>query len=50
VMTLWGGSIGYRLSGGMRVSFNVDRQQRNSDLAGYSYGGLRFGTSVNYGF
>jgi hypothetical protein len=50
VVSVWGGSIGYRLSGGMRVSFNVDRQQRNSDLAGYSYGGLRFGTSVNYGF
>lgn len=50
VVALWGGSVGYRVSGGMRVSFNVDRQQRNSDLAGYSYGGLRLGTSVTYGF
>ncbi len=49
-VSLFGGSVGYRVAGGMRVSINVDRQQRNSDLAGYSYGGLRYGTSVTYGF
>lgn len=49
-IVLVGGSVGYRVAGGVRVSFNVDQQQRNSDLAGASYGGLRYGTSVTYGF
>jgi hypothetical protein len=50
LVSLFGASIGYRVAGTTRVSFNVDRQQRNSDLAGYGYGGLRFGTSVTHGF
>jgi len=50
VVTTFGGGIGYRLAGGMRVSLNVDNQQRNSNLPGYSYGGLRYGTAVTYGF
>jgi hypothetical protein len=50
VVSLFGGSVGYRVQGDMRVLFNVDKQERNSDLAGHSYGGLRFGTSVTYGF
>jgi hypothetical protein len=32
------------------VLFNLDKQERRSDLEGRSYGGLRFGTSVMYGF
>ncbi len=50
LVSLFGGSIGYRVGAGMRVYFNVDKQQRSSDLAGYGYGGLRYGTSVTYGF
>jgi hypothetical protein len=50
VVYLFGGSVGYRVAGGMRISFNVDQQQRNSDRAGASYGDLRYGTSVTYGF
>ena len=50
LVSTFGGGIGYRLAGGMRVSLNVDNQQRNSNLAGYSYGGLRYGTAVTYGF
>jgi hypothetical protein len=42
--------VGYRVGGGMRIYFNVDKQERNSDLAGHGYGGLRYGTSVTYGF
>jgi hypothetical protein len=50
VVSVFGGSVGYRVAGGVTVSFNVDWQERNSDRAGYSYSGLRYGTSVNYGF
>ena len=50
LVSLLGGSISYRVAGGTRVFFNVDKQQRNSDIAGHSYGGLRYGTSVMYGF
>jgi hypothetical protein len=50
LVSLFGGGVGYRVAGNMRVSFNVDRQQRNSDFAGHGYGGLRYGTSVTYGF
>jgi hypothetical protein len=50
LVSLFGGSIGYRVAGGTRVFFNVDKQERNSDIAGHSYGGLRYGTSVTYGF
>jgi len=45
-----GGSVGYRVVGNTRISFNVDKQQRNSDFAAASYGDLRYGTSVTYGF
>ena len=49
-VTTYGGGIGYRLAGGMRISFNVDNQQRNSNSPGYTYSGLRYGTAVTYGF
>ena len=45
-----GGGLGYRVSPDMRVGFNVDRQRRTSDLPGHGYGGMRYGTSVTYGF
>jgi len=46
----FGGGLGYRLGRDMRIGFNVDKQQRNSDLARHSFGAVRYGTSVTYGF
>jgi Putative beta-barrel porin 2 len=46
----FGGGLGYRVGRDMRIGFNVDKQQRNSDLARRSYGGVRYGTSVTYGY
>jgi hypothetical protein len=46
----FGGGLGYRVGRDMRIGFNVDRQQRNSDVARRSYGGVRYGTSVTYGY
>jgi hypothetical protein len=46
----FGGGFGYRVGRDMRIGFNVDKQQRHSDLAGRSYGGVRYGTSVTYGY
>jgi Putative beta-barrel porin 2 len=46
----FGGGLGYRVGRDMRIGFNIDRQQRNSDLARHSYGGMRYGTSVTYGY
>ena len=45
-----GGTIGYRLGHGMRLGFNVDKQTRLSEEAQRQYGGVRYGTSVTYGF
>ena len=46
----FGGGFGYRVGRDMRIGFNVDKQQRNSDLARHSYGGVRYGSSVTYGY
>ena len=46
----FGGGFGYRVGRDMRIGFNIDRQQRSSDLARHSYGGVRYGTSVTYGY
>ena len=46
----FGGGIGYRVGRDMRIGFNVDKQHRTSDLAAHGYEGLRYGTSVTYGF
>jgi hypothetical protein len=44
------GSIRYRLGKDTRVGFNVDKQERRTDAAHRPYSGLRYGTSVTYGF
>ena len=46
----FGGGLGYRVGRDMRIGFNVDKQQRTSDLARHSYGGVRYGTTVTYGY
>jgi len=34
----------------MRVGFNIDQQKRESSIAIRQYDGLRYGTSITYGF
>jgi hypothetical protein len=46
----YGGGFGYRLSSGARIGFDVDHYRRTSGIAGLQYEGLRYGTSVTYGF
>jgi Putative beta-barrel porin 2 len=46
---LYGGGIGYRLGRTTRLGFYVDRENRQSNLAGRSYKSYRIGTSVTYG-
>ena len=46
----FGGGIAYRVGREMRIGFNVDNQQRTSVLQDRRFGGLRYGTSVTYGF
>ena len=46
----YGGGIGYHAGKALRVGVNVDQQKRKSLVALSRYEGLRFGTSVTYGF
>lgn len=47
---LFRGSLRYRLGKGTRVGINLDKQERQTDAAHRPYSGLRYGTSVTYGF
>jgi len=47
---IYGGGVGYRIGKELRVGFNVDRQKRDSHVPLRQYDGLRYGTSVTYGF
>jgi Putative beta-barrel porin 2 len=47
---LYGGGVGYRIGKDVRLGFNVDWQQRESQVPTRQYEGLRCGTSVTYGF
>jgi hypothetical protein len=46
----YGGSIGYHMGRDWRLSLNVDRQNRVSNLASREYKDLRIGTALTYGF
>jgi hypothetical protein len=46
----YGAGIGYRLSRDLRLGVNIDQMHRISDVSRRQYDGLRFGTSVTYGF
>ena len=46
----YGGGIGYRIGKDVRLGFNADWQQRESQVPTRQYEGLRCGTSVTYGF
>ena len=50
IVHTFGGGIAYRVGREMRIGFNVDNQQRTSVLQDRRFGGLRYGTSVTYGF
>ncbi len=50
IVYTFGGGIAYRVGREMRIGFNVDNQQRTSALQDRRYNGLRYGTSVTYGF
>ena len=46
---LYGGGIGYRIGKDVRLGFNLDYQQRESQVPTRQYEGFRCGTSVTYG-
>ncbi len=46
----YGGGIGYHMGNDVRIGFNVDQQYRTSPVGYREYHGLRFGTSVTYGY
>jgi hypothetical protein len=46
----YGVGVGYHLGEDVRVAFDVDRQARSSEVVGRSHKGLRYGTSIAYGF
>jgi len=45
-----GASLSYRTGRDLRVAFNVDHQKRTSVFEQRQYSGLRYGTSIIYGF
>jgi hypothetical protein len=45
----YGGGVGYWIGRDLRVAFNVDQQERLSDLDQRRYEGLRYGISATYG-
>jgi hypothetical protein len=47
---MYGAGIGYRMGREVRLGFNVDQWNRTSAVEARRYHGLRFGTSVTYGF
>jgi hypothetical protein len=48
-ITAFGGGVGYRIGNELRIGFNIDRQQRKSDVPLRPYEGLRYGLAVTYG-
>jgi hypothetical protein len=46
----YGAGLGYHFGRNIRLSFNVDDTRRESQLTNHRYHGLRYGTSVIYGF
>lgn len=46
----YGIGIGYRVGREIRIAFNVENQDRESDLANRKYHGLRYGSAITYGF
>jgi hypothetical protein len=49
-VNLYGGGVGFHVGNDIRIGFNVDQQHRTSAVGNLEYHGLRYGTSVTYGF
>lgn len=47
---IYGGGVGLHMGRDLRLGFNVDRENRISDVASREYKGLRYGTAITYGF
>jgi hypothetical protein len=45
-----GGGVGYHLGKELRLGFNVDKVRRDSEVELRPYEGLKYGTSLTYGF
>ena len=45
----YGVGVGYHMGKDLRLGFNVDHSQRESDVSRRQYKGFRFGTAVTYG-
>ena len=45
----YGGSVGLHIGRDLRIGFNLDHQERTSELPERAYDGLRYGASVTYG-
>jgi hypothetical protein len=45
----YGGGIGYRLGEDLRIGFNVDHLERESEVALRRFEGLKYGMSMTYG-
>jgi len=45
----YGVGVGYHLGRDLRLGFNLDHSQRDSEVARRQYGGFKFGTAVTYG-
>ena len=45
-----GAGVGYHLGTELRLGFNVDKVRRVSELESRRYEGLKYGTSITYGF
>ena len=45
----YGVGVGYHLGRDLRLGFNLDHSQRDSEVAVRQYGGFKFGTAVTYG-
>lgn len=46
----YGGGVGYRLARDVRVGGNIDYYRRKSEVARFEYDGLKYGTTVTFGF
>jgi len=49
-VTTVGVGIGYHLGRDLRMSFNVDQNNRDTRLAGHQYEKFLIGTALTYGF
>jgi hypothetical protein len=45
----YGGGVGYHMGRDLRLGFNIDHQNRISQVSEREYNGLRYGVSVTYG-